>query len=294
MPKISQENNFYSPDIATRVSSATAFVLMIMKVFVGFFSGSISVLASALDSFFDVIVSLFNNFTYRKSIEPSDNEHKFGHGKFEAFAQFIQGSIIGISGLFLFWYGAKKIINPVIIEHEKITLLVMIFSIIITFVLFLYLKKAGKKQRSLIIETDKEHYYIDILTNGAVILSLILNIFFEIFWADGAVSVLIAFFIIKSSFDLLQESFKILTDHKISSKDEEIITNILNRNKQINGWHELRTRYSGSTIFADVHLEFTPETSLEKVHNISCTITSEIRNKLPNIEILTHFDIEKD
>ena len=124
--------SLFSPQVATKISSATAFLLMVFKVIVGILSGSIAVLASALDSFLDFLVSVMNHFTVKEAEKPADTEHPFGHGKFEAFASFIQAVLIGFSGIALAYFGVQKILSPTALEYEFLALGVMIFSFFVT------------------------------------------------------------------------------------------------------------------------------------------------------------------
>ena len=88
---------------ATIVASATATLLIVLKLFVGILSGSVAVLASAIDSVLDLIVSAFNYFAITKSEQPANQKFNYGKGKIEALAVVIEGTIITVSGLFIFY-----------------------------------------------------------------------------------------------------------------------------------------------------------------------------------------------
>lgn len=284
----------YSPKTATKISSSIAFFLLIFKTIIGIMSGSVAVIASALDSLLDFIVSLVNFFTLKAAQKPADEDHSFGHGKFEAFAELMQSLLIGFSGLFLIYLSIKKIMTPEIIKYEVLSLGVMIIALIITILLYLYLKKTAEKSKSLIIKADTAHYYTDILTNTGVIISLILTYFFKIIWIDALTSIIISFFILHAAIELFKESFNVLTDAEISIKERAKIEKILNNNTEIIGWHDLKTRYSGSTIFIEIHLEFRDKIRLIDAHEISEDISARIQAKIDNINIITHFDTEHE
>lgn len=93
---------------ATVVSSSVAAVLTLIKLVIGFASGSVAVLASAVDSVLDMFVSIFNYFAISKSEKPADKTFNYGRGKIEALASVIEGTIITISGLFLLYQAVKK------------------------------------------------------------------------------------------------------------------------------------------------------------------------------------------
>ena len=84
---------------ATIVSSSIAFILTMLKLTVGILSGSVAVLASAVDSILDLFVSIFNYFAITNSEKPADSQFNYGRGKIEALASVVEGTIITISGL---------------------------------------------------------------------------------------------------------------------------------------------------------------------------------------------------
>ena len=88
---------------ATIIASATATLLVVMKLFIGILSGSVAVLASAIDSVLDLIVSAFNYFAISKAEQPADEKFNYGKGKIEALAGVIEGTVITISGLYILY-----------------------------------------------------------------------------------------------------------------------------------------------------------------------------------------------
>ena len=117
---------------ATVVSSSVAAVLTLIKLVIGFASGSVAVLASAIDSVLDMFVSIFNYFAISNSEKPADKTFNYGRGKIEALASVIEGTIITISGLFLLYQAIQKAINGEISQYLDISIYVMIISLIIT------------------------------------------------------------------------------------------------------------------------------------------------------------------
>ncbi|MGE3592285.1 MAG: cation diffusion facilitator family transporter, partial [Arcobacter sp.] len=124
---------------ATVVSSSVAAVLTLIKLVIGFASGSVAVLASAVDSVLDMFVSIFNYFAISKSEKPADKTFNYGRGKIEALASVIEGTIITISGLFLLYQAVKKAILGEVSQYLDISIYVMIISLIITISLVNYI-----------------------------------------------------------------------------------------------------------------------------------------------------------
>lgn len=288
------ENNNHHNLFASRIAFSVALLLVLVKGTVGFFSGSLAVIASAVDSFFDMIVSIVNYFTIKAAAEPPDEEHPYGHGKFEAFSEFFQSLLIGGSGAFLAIESVHRILNPEKIDQGGWAIGVMIFSFLVTFFLVRFLKKAAKKTGSIVLRADSEHYRTDLLSNGAIIVGLLLTYFIELDFIDGLLSLGVSALIIKSALELFQESFAILTDREIGEKDRKKIIKILNECNGVTGWHQMRTRRSGSNVHMDVHLEFPEKMTLIEAHDKALVLDDNIQEIFPNIILLTHFDTYND
>ncbi|MEJ2469343.1 MAG: cation diffusion facilitator family transporter, partial [Campylobacterales bacterium] len=150
---------------ATLISSTTAAVLVLFKLAIGIMSGSVAVLASAIDSLLDLSVSIFNFFALHQSERKPGSMFNFGLGKLEAVASVIEGTIISISGLFILYSAVDKIITPRAIQHMDASIAVMILSIILTGLLVLFLNHVAKKNNNLVIRADALHYKTDLFTN---------------------------------------------------------------------------------------------------------------------------------
>ncbi len=124
---------------ATIVSTSVATLLMVMKMTVGILSGSIAVLASAIDSLLDLTVSLFNYFALHNAEKDPDDTFNYGRSKIEPLAAVIEGTVISLSALFILYEALVKITHPREMEYMGISLAVMLVSIFITSLLVLFL-----------------------------------------------------------------------------------------------------------------------------------------------------------
>jgi cation diffusion facilitator family transporter len=107
---------------ATVVTTAFSFSLVILKTIVGLASGSVAVLASAVDSLLDFMVSLFNAFAVRGSEKPRDENHNYGHGKIEGVAALFEGLFILASAIFVLWKAGQKFLHPTALESTGLNL----------------------------------------------------------------------------------------------------------------------------------------------------------------------------
>ena len=283
---------------ATLISSCVAAILTLMKLVIGIASGSVAVLASAVDSVLDVFVSIFNYFAISNSEKPADKTFNYGRGKIEALASVIEGTIITISGLYLLYQAVDKAINGHISQYLDISIYVMIASLIITISLVTYLNYVAKKTNSMVIKADALHYKTDVFSNVAVLVSLVLVTFTGYELIDVFVGGGIALYIIYSSYELIHDGILVLLDRAV---DEELvckIEEIIKENDKVNAYHLLKTREAGHQTFVEVHLVFDCIITLMDAHRASDWIEDKIekldtkRNWIINIHMDPYDDFK--
>ncbi len=262
---------------ATIVSSSVAALLTLIKLVIGIASGSVAVLASAIDSVLDMFVSVFNYFAINNSEKPADETFNYGRGKIEALASVIEGTIISVSGLFLLYQAIDKAINGETSKYLTTSIVVMIISFIITICLVLYLNKVARDTNSMVIKADSLHYKTDVYTNAAVLLSLILVNFTGIELIDVIIGGGISIFIIYSAYELIQEGVLVLLDKAVDEKIVEDIIKIIESEEKVNAHHLLKTREAANQTFVDVHLVFDCIITLMEAHKVTDRVEEKIK-----------------
>ena len=274
---------------ATKVAISVAFCLAVSKAVVGFLTGSLSILSSAVDSILDIAASFFNFIALKKSEEPADIGHQYGHGKYEAMAAFIQSIIIFLSGIFILISAWDKFIHN---KHPEVTsagFIVMGISIGATVFLTIYLRYKAKKENSLVLESDAMHYSIDLYTNIGIILALFIIKITGITVIDSIVAAIVALYIIYSAIKLSLQVSKQLLD---SSIEEEVYSKLLKVLESFGEYHldfhRLRTRSAGNEIFIDMHLTLCRKLTLEEVHKITDIIEHAISKEIKGADVTIH------
>jgi cation diffusion facilitator family transporter len=282
---------------ATLIASVVAFILTILKLGVGLASGSVAVLASAIDSVMDMFVSIFNYFAISKSQQPSDEKFNYGKGKIEALASVIEGMIIMLSGVFLLYASIKKYFYNESSSYLDVAIIVMAISLIITFFLVLYLNYVAKKTNNMVIKADALHYKTDLYANGVVLISLFIVSVTNIELADVIAGSGISIWIIYSAYELIKDGILILLDIAVDDCIVNKIESIIDDTESINSFHWLKTRQAGNNIFVDVHLVFDDANiKLIDAHTVGDTIEDKIAlidtkiNWVINIHLDPHDD----
>jgi len=277
---------------ATVVSSSVAFLLTTIKLVIGIASGSVAVLASAVDSILDMFVSLFNYFAISNSEKPADDEFNYGRGKIEALASVIEGTIITMSGLFLLYQAGKKAYAGEVSSYMETSLFVMVISLFITIGLVAYLNAVAKKTNNMVIKADALHYKTDVYVNGAVLISLCLVWFTGIELIDVFVGGGIAIFIIYSAYELIEDGVLMLLDRAVDDEKIETIKQIINEEEIVNDYHFLKTRQAGNDIFVEVHLVFDCVVSLMNAHRASDNIENKISTIDPDVNWIINIHLD--
>ncbi|UPT77116.1 cation diffusion facilitator family transporter [Sulfurovum sp. XGS-02] len=289
---MSQELKMSPQKRATLVSSSVATLLVILKLILGIASGSVAVLASAIDSLLDMLVSGFNFFAIKKSEEHPDDEYHYGKGKIQAIAAVIEGTIITMSGIYIIYEAIKKLSTGSVTTLLSPSIVAMTLSIIITYLLVKYLLKVAKETDNLVIKADALHYTTDLWSNAAVLLALGLVYMTGIDAIDAIIGLGIGLYIIYSAYEIIQEGIAILLDRALDADIVANIEKILSKHSEITSYHWLRTRTDGTTNFVEFHMVLRPNMLLLEAHRIADQVEDQIflldTNK--NWIITPHFD----
>lgn len=277
---------------ATVVATTVATILTIVKFAIGVASGSVAVLASAIDSLLDTLISIFNFFAIKKSEEEADENFHYGKGKVQAIAGVIEGTIITISGLYIIYVAIEKSINGTSTTLLAPAIWVMILSIIVTSVLVYYLLGVAKETDNLVIKSDALHYKTDLWSNGVILLALVIVHYTGWEIVDAIFGFGIGIYIIYSAYEIIKEGILILLDHALDRDIVDKIEEIISSHKEVNGFHWLKTRTDGTTNFIEFHLVLQPNLYLIEAHRISDMIEDEIMALEPNKPwiITPHYD----
>jgi len=275
---------------ATYASVATALLLVGVKFAAWLATGSLSILASLIDSLMDVMASSINLMAIRYSLNPADDDHSFGHGKAEALAGLGQASFITGSALILFMHGIERLKTPVPIQSLGLGLGIMVFSILATLILIAFQKYVVRQTKSTAIKADSLHYATDLLTNVCTIIALLLTRFSWGQIMDPIFSMIIALIIFRSAWQIGSEAVQLLMDQQLPQEQRELIQQIALDHPYVLGMHDLRTRQSGQIAIIQLHLDLKATLPLAQAHSIGKDVEKLIRESFPGADVTIHQD----
>ena len=272
-----------------RLSIISNTCLIIMKLFAGIFSGSVSILSEAIHSAMDLLAAIIAFFSVKVSDSPPDAKHPYGHGKYENVSGVIEAVLIFIAAIWIIYEAIHKIIAPAtVVENIGIGTLVMGLSAITNFFVSRRLYKVSKETDSIALEADALHLKTDVYTSLGVAAGLLLLWLTGWQILDPVIAIAVAMLILKESYELLKNAYSPLMD--VSLSDDEI--KIFKEEMTQRGlpFHNLKTRKSGHFRFADLHLELPENMELKEVHRICDEIENVLTAKLKNLEINIHVE----
>lgn len=274
----------------TWAAIAVASVLVVTKTFAWRVSGSLTIQASLLDSLSDLFGSTINFFAVRYSRKPANDNYRFGHGKAEALAGFVQSILIIISTTWMVWHAYQHHEMVRNIHHHSEALWVMIFSTILTLGLVLFQIYTIKRTKSIAVKADFLHYQADVLSNVAAVIALVAFSWYGIKWIDTAFGIGIAIFLLIVSWSILRQSSNILMDKELDLPIRQDILKHIHSHPKVIEIHDLRTRSAGQQDFIQLHITLDSALSLMDAHIIGEEVEMNLKKFYPGAEILIHLD----
>lgn len=271
--------------------------LALLKLVVGIFSGSMSIVAEAAHSAVDLIASSIAYFSVSVSDRPADKEHPYGHGKIENLSGMLEGGLIFVISFWIFIEAARKLNSGTTVDYIPVGIGIMILSLVVNALVSKLLYRIAHETRSIALEADAVHLHSDVLTSFGVIATLSVIYVARTFWQtdlsllDPVFSIMIALFIIRLGWKLTKKSYPGLLDERISPElEEEILKIIRSFCSDRYKYHKLRSRQAGSKIYIDFHLGVTPETSIESAHQLSHDLSKIIEETIPDSHVIIHIE----
>lgn len=277
---------------AARLSVAIASLLVALKAVTAWVTGSISVWASVLDSTMDIFASAINFVAVRAAARPADEDHAYGHGKAESLAGLFQAGVISASGFFLIVEALRRIAVPRPVASTKLGIAAMIVASVVSAVLVARLRRVARATDSPALHADAFHYLTDIWTNIGALVALVLVAQTGWLLADPLISLAISLYIIWSAARVGKESVDVLMDRRLPVDVDEKVAAIINRYRDqgVRGFHDLRTRRSGSIKFIDLHLEVDRRMRLDEAHELTVKVLRAIEEEIPRARVQIHTD----
>jgi len=262
------------------------------KLLAGLLTGSLGILSEALHSCLDLVAALITYFSVRISDRPADDDHHFGHGKFENLSALMETLLLLVTSIWIIYEAAHRLFTGnVKIEVNFWSYAVVVFSIIVDFSRSRALMKAAKVHNSQALEADAIHFSTDIWSSSVVLLGLLCSNF-GFYYADPVAALFVAVIVIYVCFTLGKKAVDVLLD-RAPADYVQIVEDLA---KQINGLtsvHDIKVRMAGADIFLEVCVHLDPSSTLEEAHRVSHEFEELIHKKISRCSVHIHQEPEE-
>ena len=274
----------------TTLSVIVAAVLIVAKSAAWSASGSVAVLASLADSGLDLVASLVTFFAVRYAAAPPDAEHRYGHGKAEAFASLIQGGLVFASAALIGREAIQRLIDPRPIAAEGWAMAVMVLSIVLTGFLIAAQSRVLRKVGSVAVSGDRAHYAADLASNLIAFVGIGAAALTGLAGIDAAAGLAVAAWLLWGAVGVFRQASSQLMDHELSDAARARIVAVMTSDPRVKGVHQLRTRASGPYVHIQMHADLDPDLSLEAAHEVMVAAENRVLAAFPAADIIIHPD----
>ncbi|RRH70229.1 cation diffusion facilitator family transporter [Falsigemmobacter faecalis] len=278
---------------AARASVLAATVLILIKIAALLLTDSLSIAASLVDSGLDLLMSLGAITAIFYAARPPDEDHAFGHTSVEDLTALFQALVLILSAIGLTWSAVLRFQaeEPPQLAAEGWGILAMALSMAITLALVWWQGYVARQTGNRVIAADRLHYMADLLPAAGSILALIASKLWGIWQLDAVIAVLAALVLLKGAVGIGRGAWDALMDRRADPEIIAGISAIADSWPGVISWHDLKTRTSGSQIFAQLHIELDGQLPLYEAHDIGAGLRRAIRQAYPQVDLIIHKDV---
>ncbi len=271
-------------------SIGTALFLVLVKYWAVKTTGSLSIGASLADSLMDLMISLNGLVGILYAAKPPDDDHRFGHTSIEDLIALAQSILVMAVAGYIAWQGWLGFFSPRSLVAESTGIVVMAISILATALLITWQGKVAGETGSKIVAADRLHYLSDLVPAIGAMIALAASSLFGIDWLDPVIALAAAIFLLLNARRIGVAAWHSLMDRRADIDDIETIQNVIEAHPNVLGFHDLKTRTSGSRVFVQLHLELDGALSLNEAHAISASVKHGILDAMPQADVIIHKD----
>jgi cation diffusion facilitator family transporter len=280
---------------AAALSIASNCVLIALKLAAGAITGSVAIITEAMHSSVDLIASIVAFVSVRQADKPADDDHPYGHDKFENLAAAIEALLILVgSGVIVFESVRRLSTSHTDVGSLGVGIGVIAISIVVNVVVSGVLARRAHQTDSPALEGDAAHLRTDAATSAAVLGGLVVVQVTGQTWLDPVIALVVAVAIVTAGVRLLMRASRVLVDEALPPEELDAVRAAIVAfgPRGVCGYHKLRARRAGSRRYVDMHVQFAAGTTLEDAHDTAHQLQDAIRERLRGADVLIHLEPE--
>lgn len=275
---------------AALVAVGGGLVIFAVKLGAWYISGSVALLSDALESIINIVASCLMLYSVYVSGRPADDEHHYGHQKVEYITSLAEGGLIITAAIFIIHTALERLSDPVPITSVGSALGINLFATALNGGLSWYLIRTSRETGSIALEGDAKHLFSDVVTSVGVAGGLYVSQLTGWIQADAIIALVVSVLIIRMGADIILKSSRVLMDDH-SPETEEKIEALLDRHRSnFVDYHDIKTRRSGTQVFAELHLSIDGEMTVKEAHDFTDHLEEDLKKELPDVAVTIHIE----
>jgi ferrous-iron efflux pump FieF len=276
--------------MASMVALLVALVLVVVKVWAWFATGSISLLTSAADGLVDVVASTVTFAGVRYAARPVDRGHRYGHGKAEAVAAFVQALLLAGAAVGLGIESVQRLFVPQPLNQTGFGIWVIVASSLAAAGLVGMQTLVVRRTGSTAIAADRAHYATDVAVNIAVLIALLLDHFLDWARADAIGALAISVYMLWNARDMASHALFQLLDRELDTADRARIEAAVQGCEGVQAVHDIRTRNGGDRVFVEFHVEVDGALTVAEGHAIGDRAEKTVQRLFQAADVTAHLE----
>jgi cation diffusion facilitator family transporter len=263
-------------------------LVSVLKIAVGYGTGSLSILANGLDSIFDSLTNVMGLIAISLAQRPPDEDHPYGHRRYETFMTLGVAVLLFVTCYGILQGAYQRLRSPTIPEVNVWSFASLFIGLVLHLYTSRYEAQKGRELKSDFLIADAAHTSADVLVTLAVIVGLIVvRAGYPI--VDAVVALLIAVVIAKIGIDIIRSSARVLTDTAVLEKDQ--VASILEQIPGIESYHRIRSRGREDDVHVDMHIRVAPDMPLAQAHLIAHQAQRRLQQSLQGVrDVVIHVE----
>ncbi len=274
----------------TMVSVIVNVILSAVQITAGLFSASQGLVADGIHSLSDLLSDFVVLLANHQSKKAADEDHQYGHLRYENAASFVLGMFLLVVGVGMLWSAVIKIQNPDQIPTvHAVAIWVALFGLVAKESLFRYMLKAAEKIRSSLLIANAWHARSDAASSLVVTIGIGGNLL-GYHLLDPIAALVVGLMIARMGWKFAWNAMSDLMDRAVSPEEFDAIRKTLTETQGVLGLHDMRTRKVGDLIIVDVHLELDGTQTVMEGHHIATEARNRVMQQHAVLDVMTHVD----
>lgn len=277
---------------AARLSITSNTILTLGKLAAGLYMGSVSVISEAVHSSLDLLAAIIAYLAVRQSARPADQEHRYGHGKFENLASITEALLIFAAAVLIVYHSIPRLLHrQFVVQALDWGMLVMGLSAAVNWFISSHLLRVARLSDSPALQADALHLRTDVYTSLGVLAGIGGIRLTGWYWLDPAIAMVVALMIIRAAWELTADSLRSMLDQSLPAGEEELICQVLQKHSaSYVAYQNLRTRKAGPYRYIDLQLVVPARLTTAQAHAICDAIEQDLQDQLQNPDVIIHVE----